>query len=177
MKKFFKFLNATALFVVVMNLAIIIYTKINGIDEPYEAKFLFWLNRFVEITGIACVFGFAFFVIKATQHYVDNYESPQDAVKMFHSSADISWVQVEYDDEGEEIKRDKYAIEIFHNMARTDDDTTLDTVVSMWHKHKRNNNMKDSNTAQDLCEFVNVHTNYVAAPTREEFIAMLKGRV
>lgn len=177
MKKFFKFLNATMLFVLVMNLAILIYTKVCGIEEPYEDNFLFWLDKFVNLVGSLCIIGIAFLVVKATQHYVNTYESPQDAVKMFHSSADISWVQVEYDDEGEEIKRDKYAIEIFHNMARTDDDTTLDTVVSMWHKHKRNNNIKDSNTAQDLCDFVNVHTNYIAAPTREEFIAMLKGRV
>lgn len=177
MKKFFKFLNATILFVLVMNIAISIYTKFNGIEEPYEDQFLFWLDYIVGLVGSLCIIGMAFLVMRATQHYVHTYESPKDAIKMFHSSASISWVQVQYDEEGEEIKRDKYAIEIFHNMARTDNDGTLDVVVEQWHVFKRNNDLKDNNTAQDFCDFVNVHTNYVAAPTKEEFITMLKGRV
>ena len=58
-------------------------------------------------------------------------------------------------------------------MARNEDDDTLDYVVQAWHKWRRLHNKKDAKSAQDLCDYINTHTLYKAATTKEEFINLL----
>lgn len=174
MKKFFEFTLATLVFCAVMDIVISIYTAVNGIDEPYDhIAWLFWLNVSITLLYILSFGVLMYFIVMNTRDFVRHYEKPEHRPLMFHSKAEISWVEVEYDDEGEEIRRDKHALEVVHNMCRSEDDATMDYVVQSWHTWRRMNNMKNAKSAQDFCDYVNTHTMYKAAPTRDEFINLL----
>jgi hypothetical protein len=175
MKKAYSFITATLLFSVLMQFAISGYTAYYGIEQPYDdMPFLFWLNLFVNIAFVSSLCGFFVYVGIIISDYVNNYESPKDRVKMYHSEAEISWTEIERDDEGEEISRERFGLRFVHNMSRYDNDQALSNVVQVWHNWRSANDCREKRSVQDFCEFVNVHTMYKAAPTKEEFINLLK---
>lgn len=177
MKKFFEFTLATLVFSAVMDIVISIYTAVNGIDKPYDdIAWLYWLDVSITLLYIVSLAVLMYFIVMNTRHFVNHYEKPEHRPLMFHSRADVSWVEVEYDNEGEEIRRQKYNLELVHNMARSEDDKTLDYVVQAWHRWRRLNDKKDAKSAQDLCDYINTQTLYKAATTKEAFFNLLLQR-
>lgn len=174
MKKFFEFTLATLVFSSIMSIVISIYTAVCNIKEPYDdIAWLYWLDVSITLLYIVSFGVLMYFIVMNTRHFVNHYESPEHRPLMFHSRAEVSWVEVEYDNEGEEIKRQKHNLELVHNMCRSEDDNTLDYVVQSWHTWRRLNNKKDAKSAKDLCDYINTHTLYKAATTKEEFINLL----
>ena len=174
MKKFFEFTLATLVFSAVMNVVISIYTAVCNIKEPYDdIAWLYWLDISITLLYILSFSVLLYFIVMNTRDFVKRYERPEHRPLMFHSKADVSWVEVEYDNEGEEIRRDRHFLEIVHNMARSEDDDTLDYVVQAWLTWRRLHNKKNAKSAQDLCDYINTHTLYKAATTKEEFINLL----
>lgn len=176
MKKLYKFTHATIVFCVVMSVSLSLY-KENVYEPSYVSRTLVTvLDLVVKALYMGCGLAYLFFVACIIDNYVKNYESSVDKVKMYHGEAEISWTEVERDDEGDEIARKRYGISFIHNICRDDNDPALAHVIEVWHTWRRNNDCIDKRSTQDFCDFVNVHTMYNAAPTKEEFHQLLKGK-
>jgi len=177
MKKLFEITLATLLFSVVMLISVSFYKSTHDLSLSYNSRTMILVfDLLLKVMFMISSAMLAFLMLKMANDYFKNYEKPERRPLMFHSRAEVSWVEVEYDPEGEEIRRNKHSLELVHNMCRTEDDNTLDYVVQSWHTWRRANDKKDAKSAQDLCDYINMHTLYKAATTKEEFYQLLKGK-
>lgn len=156
---------ATMLFCVVMDIVISIYVNTTGIDIEQHG----WLHlletviNFLYIVSALCFVGF---VSIAVHRYVN---MPEPRITLSHAKAEVSWSEIERDDDGEEIRRGRHSIEFCHTM----NDKQLEDVIEVWHMYRRKYEV-NARSAQDCVDFINCFTPHWAALTEEDLLNRLK---
>jgi hypothetical protein len=158
---------ATLLFCVVMNIVISVYANTTGIDIEQHG-WLHLLETVINFLYIVSALCFGIFVSMAVFRYIN---MPEERMTIPHCKAEVEWTEIERDEEGEEISRKHYKVELCHTML----DHQLDRVVHLWHRY-RNKYEQNARTSQDFIDFVNGFTTFWAANTEEELVNRLKNK-
>jgi len=163
-KTIYNFANASLFFWLFMIATTAVISFITVIDTTS----LVW--QWVEfVTHTAGLLGLCSLILCITVMLNDFVEKQESISEDKYVESEIGFTRIERDDEGEEVKRDRYKITIHHNMPRT----SLETALKIWQAFESEKDNNADFSAGSFCRYINQYTNYVAAETEDEFFKQI----
>jgi hypothetical protein len=164
-QQIFQLTTATLAFCVVMSIVLAFFVPI---DADYGHGPLYIIDVMIKFLLIPSLISFGVFTYMAIDRYLD---MPAQRVTLPHCKAEIEWTEIERDEEGEEISRQKYEVTVYHTMTTEQ----LGSVVEFWHEQRRRSEGM-SRTSEGFVDFINAHTPHWGALTQEDLLNRLKNK-